>query len=79
VVGAGVTLHEALTAYDELRKENISIGVVDVFSVQPIDKDLLSTAAGHRAGALWLPKITTPEAALVTRCGPPSPRKTQSF
>jgi transketolase len=41
VVGAGVTLHEALAAYEELRKEGIEICVLDLFSVQPIDKDTL--------------------------------------
>jgi transketolase len=41
VVGAGVTLYEALKAHDELQKEGIGIGVVDLFSVQPVDRDTL--------------------------------------
>jgi transketolase len=37
VVGAGVTLFEALKAYDELQKQGVSIRVVDLYSLQPID------------------------------------------
>ncbi len=42
VVGAGVTLHEALKAYDVLKDKNIFIRVVDLFSVKPIDYNTLS-------------------------------------
>ena len=37
VVGAGVTVFEALKAYELLLKENIHITVIDIFSVKPID------------------------------------------
>ena len=37
VVAAGITLFEALKAYDELKKSGTDIRVVDLFSVQPID------------------------------------------
>jgi transketolase len=37
VVGAGVTLVEAVKAYDELQKQGISIRVVDLYCLQPID------------------------------------------
>lgn len=39
VIAAGITVHEALKAYEELRRENISIRIIDAYSVQPIDKD----------------------------------------
>lgn len=42
VVGAGVTLHEALKAYEILKEKNIFIRVVDLFSVKPIDYNTLS-------------------------------------
>jgi len=42
VVGAGVTLHEALKAYETLKEKNIFIRVVDLFSVKPIDYATLS-------------------------------------
>lgn len=45
VIAAGITLHEALNAYEELRKEGISIRVIDLYSVKPIDKTTLAKAA----------------------------------
>ena len=41
VVGAGVTLHEALAAYEELQKEGINIRVIDLYSIKPIDVDMV--------------------------------------
>jgi len=41
VIAAGITVHEALKAYDELKKEGISIRIIDSYSVQPIDKEAL--------------------------------------
>ncbi|MBI2083618.1 MAG: transketolase [Deltaproteobacteria bacterium] len=45
VVGAGVTLNEALKASDLLAKEGISIRVIDCYSVKPIDEATLKKAA----------------------------------
>ncbi len=44
VVGAGITLHEALLAYEELKKENINIRVIDLYSIKPIDTATLEKA-----------------------------------
>jgi transketolase len=44
VIGAGVTLYEALKAYDELKKRNIAIRVIDLYSLQPIDAATLIAA-----------------------------------
>ncbi len=41
VIGAGLTVHEALKAYDELQGERISVRIIDAYSVEPIDKDNL--------------------------------------
>ena len=41
VIGAGLTVHEALKAYDELKGERISVRIIDAYSVEPIDKDNL--------------------------------------
>ena len=38
VIAAGVTLHEALKAYEELKKEGIFIRVIDLYSIKPIDE-----------------------------------------
>jgi transketolase len=45
VVGAGVTLHEALKAYDQLKAQGVFIRVIDLFSVKPIDAALLVESA----------------------------------
>lgn len=46
VVGAGITVHEALKAYEILKKEGIIIRVIDLYSVKPVDeKSLLKNAA----------------------------------
>jgi len=42
VIGAGLTVHEALKAYDELKREKISVRIIDAYSVEPIDKDNIS-------------------------------------
>ena len=49
VVGAGVTLEEAIKAHDEL-KGTTNIRVVDPFTLKPIDKDLLIQCARETGG-----------------------------
>jgi transketolase len=49
VVGAGVTVFEALKAYDQLKAAGILIRVIDLYSLQPIDKKAL-VAAGRATG-----------------------------
>jgi transketolase len=49
VVAAGVTVFEALAAYERLRAEGIFIRVIDAYSVQPIDVETL-VAAGRQTG-----------------------------
>jgi len=44
VIAAGVTLHEALAAYEELKKEGIFIRVIDLYTIKPIDERTLSDA-----------------------------------
>jgi transketolase len=50
VVGAGVTVFEALKAYDELKKDGINIRVIDLYSLQPIDAKTLTAAAAAAKG-----------------------------
>ena len=45
VVGAGVTLHEALMAYEILKKENINVRIIDLYSIKPLDIETLKNAA----------------------------------
>ncbi len=41
VVACGITVHEALKAYQMLKNENIIVRIVDCYSVKPIDKETL--------------------------------------
>ena len=45
VIGAGVTLYEALAAYEALRKEGVFIRVIDLYSIKPVDEKTLREAA----------------------------------
>ena len=49
VVAAGVTVFEALAAYDRLQSEGVAIRVIDAYSVQPVDTETL-VSAGLRTG-----------------------------
>ncbi len=45
IITAGITLHEALKAYEELAKEDIFIRIIDLYSIKPIDKKAINEAA----------------------------------
>ncbi len=45
IVAAGITLHEALKAYEYLKAEGILVRVIDAYSVKPIDEETLFQAA----------------------------------
>jgi transketolase len=45
IVSAGITLHEALKAYEELKKENINVSIIDLYSVKPLDKKTIIDVA----------------------------------
>ena len=46
VVAAGITLFEALAAYEDLRKEGISLRIIDLYCIKPIDTSALEAALG---------------------------------
>jgi transketolase len=52
IVAAGITLVEALKAYELLAKENISVRVVDAYSIKPIDAQGLLQAASQSGNRL---------------------------
>jgi transketolase len=45
LVGSGATVHEALKAYEELRRDGIPVRVIDAYSIKPIDVVTLRSAA----------------------------------
>jgi transketolase len=52
VVAAGVTLFEALKAYDQLKAAGTTIRVIDLYSLSPVDRDTLLRAAQATGGRL---------------------------
>jgi transketolase len=63
LVGAGITLHEALKAADALADDGIAARVIDCYSVKPIDAQTLRTA-GRETGALLTVEDHWPEGGL---------------
>lgn len=45
VIAAGITVHEALKAYEILAQEGIAIAVVDAYSVKPLDVETIARVA----------------------------------
>lgn len=45
VIAAGITLYEALKAYEKLKKENILLRIIDLYSIKPLDIKTLKKAA----------------------------------
>src|SRR5204863_3901030 len=45
IVGAGITVHEALKAADELAAEGIEARVIDLYSIKPLDEDTIRSLA----------------------------------
>jgi transketolase len=46
IVGAGVTVFEALKAHDKLAEKGIAARVIDAYSIKPIDRKTLRQALG---------------------------------
>ncbi len=51
VIGAGITVFEALKAHDQLAAKGVHVRVIDLYSVQPVDAATLITA-GRETGRL---------------------------
>ncbi|VDN04715.1 unnamed protein product [Thelazia callipaeda] len=45
IIGAGVTLYEALKAAEKLESENVEVIVMDLFTIKPLDEDLIIQSA----------------------------------
>jgi transketolase len=52
VIGAGITLHEAIIASDRLKNEGINVRVIDAYSVKPLDVQTIHQAARDTNGNL---------------------------
>jgi transketolase len=52
VIGAGITVHEALKAASTLQAEGIAIRIIDAYSVKPIDAQGILAAAKETGGRI---------------------------
>jgi transketolase len=64
LVGAGVTLHEALHAAEILQGEGIAARVIDCYSVKPVDTQTLAAAAEATGGRIVVAEDHHPEGGL---------------
>ena len=63
IVGAGITLHEALAAAEQLATEGVSARVIDLYSVKPIDAESVRAAA-RETGAIVTVEDHWPEGGI---------------
>ena len=64
VIGAGVTLHEALKAADQLKSAGIAIRVIDLYCVKPLDGKALAAEVTATGGRLVTAEDHWPEGGL---------------
>ena len=63
VIAAGITVHEAVKAADQL-KDTIKIRVIDLYSVKPVDQDALVDAVQTTGGSLIVVEDHWPEGGI---------------
>jgi transketolase len=52
IVAAGITLHEALKAYEMLKSDGISVAIIDAYSVKPLDATTIRSVAKKSQGTV---------------------------
>jgi len=64
VIGAGITLHEAIKAADELKSQGTAIRVIDLYCVKPIDGKALAEQIKATGGRLVTVEDHWPEGGI---------------
>jgi transketolase len=64
LVGAGITVHEALAAADLLAEDGVSARVIDLYSIKPLDRETLLAAAEATDGRIVTVEDHWPEGGL---------------
>lgn len=64
VIGAGVTLHEALSAADTLKKQGVDVRVLDIFCLKPIDQAAIVANARECHGRIVVVEDHYPEGGI---------------
>jgi len=50
VIAAGITVLEALKAWEELRKERTGLRIIDAYSIQPLDRETIAREVAETGG-----------------------------
>jgi transketolase len=64
IIGAGITLHEALKAKEELSKKKISVAVIDLYCVKPLNAKKLYSAIMSNGGKAIIVEDHYPEGGI---------------
>ncbi|MGH9771715.1 MAG: transketolase [Candidatus Acidiferrales bacterium] len=64
VIGAGITVHEALKAADQLKAQGIAVRVIDLYCVKPLDGKALAEQIHATAGRLVTVEDHWPEGGI---------------
>ena len=64
IVAAGITVFEALNAYEQLKSQRITARVIDAYSVKPIDEETLMLAADEAGNKIVVVEDHWPEGGL---------------
>jgi transketolase len=64
VIAAGITVHEALRAYEQLKGQGVAVRIIDAYSVKPIDADTIAAAVKQCGGNLVVVEDHWPEGGL---------------
>jgi transketolase len=64
IVAAGITLHNALDAYEQLKSQGINVRVIDAYTVKPIDEETLFAAAEEAGNCIVTVEDHWPEGGL---------------
>jgi transketolase len=64
LIGAGITLHECLKAYEELKSEGINVRIFDPFCLKPLDAEGIISNAQAAGGRIVTVEDHYPEGGL---------------
>ncbi len=64
IVAAGITLHNALDAYEQLQSQGIRARIIDAYTIKPIDEETLFVAAEEAGNVLVTVEDHWPEGGL---------------
>ncbi len=64
IIGGGITVHEALKAYDQLQSNGVTARIIDAYSVKPMDEETILAAAQEAGNKIIVVEDHWPEGGL---------------